>query len=148
MGSLGIRAATVLDAERLAVVHEQCVRESGLAGEIIDQSGLEDRYERALSVMDATSTWVATWDGEIVGFVSATALGPGHVRMLELSSLGVLASHRNRGIGSKLLNHAVGTAPCLAWAPAGAESFYRRHGFEADSVTETRDGMPFLRLLR
>lgn len=155
MRSLAIRAVTVLDAERLAYVHGECWKQSYrglLSNELIDakEERMRNIYPQALGNPGSASYWLATWDGEIVGFVVAEALGPGHERPLTLTSLYVLANYQGRGIGTKLLNHAIGTAPCLLWVLEGskAASFYHRHGFEFDGAEEKRDRLEGARVLR
>ena len=103
MGSLGIRAATVLDADRLAFVHGQCWKESHralLPDELIEskEEKMKGIYPKELADPGATSYWVATWGGEIIGFAGATALGTGQERPLELTSLYVIADYQGRGI--------------------------------------------------
>lgn len=140
--SLGIRAATVLDAEALARVHATSWRESFTG--LLDEELIAGKEQRMLEIYPealadgATTHWIATWEGETVGFAAARALGPGDVRPLELTSLYILAAVQRRGIGARLLNYAIGTAPCLLWVLDGsaAESFYRTHGFERDGVSE------------
>lgn len=140
--SLGIRAATVLDAETLARLHARLWTEA-FAGLLSDDliAGTEERmleiYPKELAD-GSTTYWIATWDGETVGFAAARALGPGDVRPLELVSLHVLADFQRRSIGARLLNYAIGTAPCLLWVLDGsaAESFFRSHGFERDGLSE------------
>ena len=156
MRSLGIRAATVLDAERLAAVHAQSWQETYrglLPDEIIDgkEQRMQDHYATALAEPGATSFWLASWDGEIVALVAASALGPGHERLLELTSLYVLEEYQSRGIEEKLLNHAIGTAPCLVWVVEGAlktMSFYESQGFALDGETMTDEELGGAKLLR
>lgn len=156
MRSLAIRSATVLDAGELARVHAQSWDETYrglLPDSLIDskQERMVAIYEKALSEPDNASYWVATWDGEIVGLASAAALGPGDVRLLEITSLYVLKSHQRQGIGSILLNHAVGTAPCVLWVLEGNESaisFYQNQGFELDGETQSPEVLGGARELR
>ncbi|MGO1401636.1 MAG: GNAT family N-acetyltransferase [Flaviflexus sp.] len=148
MGSLGIRAATVLDADRLAFVHGQCWKESHralLPDELIEskEEKMKGIYPKELADPGATSYWVATWGGEIIGFAGATALGTGQERPLELTSLYVIADYQGRGIGEKLLNYAIGEAPALLWVIDGsaASAFYRSQGFAFDGTSEIRDDL-------
>lgn len=143
---MGIRGATALDAERLADVHGQSWRESYrglLSDDLVDskEQRMKRIYASALAEPGAVSYWAATWDGEIVGLAAAEALGPGQERPLELMSLYVLADYQGRGIGSRLLNHAIGSAPCLLWVLDGSDAagFYRSRGFDFDGVTATPD---------
>lgn len=159
MGSLAIRSATALDADKLASVHAQSWRETyrGLLPDgLIDskEERMRGVYESALSNPGTSSYWVATWDGEVVGLAIADALGPGDVRLLEVKALYVLYDHQRKGIGSILLNHAVGTAPCLLWVLEGNEpaiAFYRGQGFELDGEAtspEVLGGARELRMVR
>lgn len=70
--------------------------------------------------------------GEPVGFVAVEAAGPGAPRPLYLTALYVLGEYHGQGIGSVLLQHATGDAPCylrVAERNAVALEFYQRHGF-------------------
>lgn len=149
----------MLDAERLAAVHGQSWQETYrglLPDEIIDgkEQRMKDHYATALAEPDATSFWLASWDGEIVALVAASALGPGHERLLEVTSLYVLEEYQGRGIEDKLLNHAIGSAPCLVWVVEGASktiSFYESQGFALDGLSRTDEelgGATLLRMVR
>lgn len=54
---------------------------------------------------------------------------------LEIASLYVGSAHRSSGVGSQMLNEAIGQRPAYLWvftANRRAWDFYLRHGFVAD----------------
>ncbi|WP_127131695.1 GNAT family N-acetyltransferase [Georgenia sp. SYP-B2076] len=138
--SARIRPATVLDAAAIAGVHLQGWRET--YGDRIPEGVYAERaatggpdWERQLAEPGSSVTWVAQRDGETVGFATAVATGPGHVRPLELRLLYVLAAEQGRRTGLHLLQLAIGDAPCFLWVAesnARAQEFYGRQGFVAD----------------
>ena len=133
MSSLGIRAATVLDADRFAATDRS-------RDDRADKEGLRRHWAEVLADPGAATYWVATWDGEIVAYAGATALGPGHERLLELSAMDILAEYEGRGIEGKLINHAIGEAPCLVWVDQDAHEkigLYEDHGFGRDGAIES-----------
>lgn len=91
-------------------------------------------------------TWLLDRGGEVVGGCRTRPatdadddLGP---RSAEVLDLAVVPALTGRGLGARLLGHAVndllvrGRAPIFAWVDAGAADligFYARHGFRPDS---------------
>lgn len=102
---LSIRPATVLDAETLGRLEAEL-------------HGREPRDEEAVAaeIADAadSSTWLAVGDGEPVGYLVTRALGPGQPRALEVAALLVTAGRRRQGVGTALLDYAIGDAPAQA----------------------------------
>ncbi len=85
---------------------------------------------------------VAEVDGAIVGFATA---GPSRhdnpARGWVLASLYTLSSVHG-GVGAALLDGAVGARPAEVWLAAEnsrAWSFYRKHGFVDDGITNWSD---------
>lgn len=123
---LSIRAATVLDAGELAGMRAQ------LEGrEVAD--GETERIEGELADPGDASTWLAIEAGRPIGFITARALGPGSPRALEVAAIFVEETGRRQGIGTALLNYAIGDAPAQARGPEddGAREFFTAHGFAA-----------------
>ena len=147
MRSLGIRAATVLDVEDMATLHATCWDETyrgKLPDSLIDskRDRMLEIYPKALAEPDGASYWVALWEGKMVGLASARSLGPGHARLLEVGALYILDEYKRRGVGTALLNYAIGSAPCQLWVLDGndeAIEFYRQQGFEMTGETQSPD---------
>ena len=174
-----VRAATSRDASDVVVLIDIASRGlltalwSGLAAP--GQSALEvgrERIRQRTDLPSHLSNWhVAEAGGEIIGgyagYVVPSPYDPGYVGdlpafyrpMLELEalaagtwhlvSLAVYPEARNRGIGSRLLDHAIATAraaQCSAMtimannANAGACRLYLRRGF---AETARRASVPF-----
>ncbi|MEU3453967.1 GNAT family N-acetyltransferase [Micromonospora sp. NPDC006766] len=82
------------------------------------------------------TAWVAELDGQVVGWASAyrnsQTSEPG---MGEVSTLQVHPAHRGRGVGTALLDAAlghlrgIGARRVLTWAQPGSLPFARQHGF-------------------
>lgn len=106
------------------------VRERSLRGEVPGDEG---------------DTWVAESRGHIVGFaVSCTPRDDPPPRSLELGAIYVLAAFHGTGVGTALLQAALGDAPASLWVLADnprAQAFYRAHGFRPDGV-EKHVGRP------
>ena len=93
--------------------------------------------------------WLAVVDGQLVGFAEAEAKGPHEVRFLKVSLLYVLPEFQGRGVGSALLQRAIGDAPAYVWTRPGlSQQFYEKHGFVADGEVSELAGMTVVRLLR
>lgn len=139
-----IRAAGPWDAAALARVHIRTWREAFTS--LVPEQALRthetdahEAWERRLADPGQASYWVAERDGQMVGFSWARAMGPGHVRPLELVGLYVLAEHYGTGVADDLLTCAVGAAPCFCWVARDnprAQAFYRRHLFVADGLSQ------------
>ncbi|MEE6273363.1 GNAT family N-acetyltransferase [Georgenia wangjunii] len=154
-----IRPAHVADAEAVAAVHAQAWRET-YSGSVPDDVFAEmertgpDGWRRALADPGGMATWLAERSGEVVGLAQAHAVGPGNVRPLQLSVLYVLRAHQGTGTGQRLLDVAVGDAPCFLWVAEDnprAIAFYRRNGFEPDGAREIEErwgGVAGVRLVR
>ena len=159
MGSLGIRAATLLDAPRLAQVHNLCWRQTytGILPEDViaqKEASSSQMWTDLLADPGSSAIWVATWDSQIVGFVIASALGPGQARLLEVRGCYVLEDYHRRGVATRLLTHAIGDAPAQLWVFAdncGARAFYESLGFSydgADDYSERYGGIRAVRMIR
>ena len=139
-----IRPAVADDAEGIGRMHVQSHRETYaevLSPEFLAAMSVVERIDRWRGLLDGgvSEHWVAVDDGDVVGFVTS---GPSRdeppVRQLELHSLYLLASHHRSGLGSRMLDLAIGRRPASLWVVAGndrALAFYRRHGFELDGET-------------
>jgi ribosomal protein S18 acetylase RimI-like enzyme len=95
------------------------------------------------------SIFLAENDGQIEGVVS---FGEG-VEGLELMSLYIAASIRSSGLGSRLLDLAVGDRAAILWVfrdNPRAIAFYRRHRFELDGAESIDEdtGMTLVRMSR
>lgn len=139
-----IRRATLADAERLGVVHAQVWRETYrgiLSDDWIASVSSEERIARwkvILGEPNPARQWVAVVDEEIVGFVAS---GPSRdeqpVRELELWSIHILAQYARKGIGTALVDAALGDAPASLWVIGRnlkAQHFYRSLAFELDGA--------------
>ena len=87
---------------------------------------------------------VAVLDGQVVGFVRGLSDGQSNGY---LSMVVVADAHRGKGIGRRLVAHAMGTAPNVTWVlragREGAADFFAKLGFEASSLAmERRRGHP------
>lgn len=88
-------------------------------------------------------------NGSLLGFCECEAKGPHDVRSLELTMLYVDPDVTGSGIGSVLLERAIGDAPAYVWTrPGDSQRFYEQHGFAADGETGTFAGMDVVRLIR
>jgi GNAT superfamily N-acetyltransferase len=86
---------------------------------------------------------VAVLDGEVVGFARGLSdgLSNGYLSMVVVAD-----RHRGKGIGRRLVEHALGTAPNITWVlragREGAADFFGRLGFEASSLAMERRRTP------
>lgn len=160
-GPLHIRAASTDDAAALAALQVRAWRETyadGVPERVYARMAQEgpEQWAQRLTEPDGTATWVAVEreNGELAGFSSAAATGPGDLRPLLLSSLYVLVRWHGQGLGRALLEHAVGDAPAYLWVAEGndrAQRFYERNGFALDGerrVEEQWGGIADLRMVR
>lgn len=79
---------------------------------------------------------VAENSGQVIGFIAGVVPQPGQARILMLA---VEEAHRNRGIGTQLMNSFVGVCAMrgmksveleVRQSNVGGISFYKRHGFQ------------------
>ena len=85
------------DVERRAVrLFEGWTRETGLTAEILGDVSSDQELHEA---MERGHLWVATCDGEVVGFAQAMVLdGIAH-----LDEIDVVPAHTRKGVGSRLV---------------------------------------------
>ncbi len=159
--SVLIRAAQQADADALAAFHVRCWRET--YGDAVPEdvyTRLEtqgpQQWRQRLTDPQDSATWLAVErdTGDVAGFSTAVATGPGDVRPLLLASLYVDERHQGQGLGRALLEHAVGDAPAYLWVwedNERAQRFYERNGFRLDGarrVEEQWGGIADLRMVR
>jgi GNAT superfamily N-acetyltransferase len=86
---------------------------------------------------------VAVLDGKVVGFARGLSDGQSNGY---LSMVVVADTHRGKGIGRRLVEHAMGTAPDITWVlragREGATDFFAKLGFEASSLAMERRRTP------
>jgi GNAT superfamily N-acetyltransferase len=162
-----IRRATVDDAEASAWCHLLCWREAydGLVdpGVLAERTGdIDSRIERwATALAEGSVRWVAINPGpdagvqdRVIGFSSA---GPARdddaPTPLELFAIYTRKAWWGTGVGTRLLEVAIGKEPASLWVLEGnerARRFYRRHGFVEDGtrVDEPFFGVPEIRMVR
>jgi mycothiol synthase len=69
---------------------------------------------------DDNALWLMAWDGDqIVGFSTNRPAGGNKPRMLWVGSLGVIETHRKRGIGAALLMHTFRLAQVSGYTQVG-----------------------------
>jgi ribosomal protein S18 acetylase RimI-like enzyme len=148
-----IRHATVEDAAltaRIRVTGWQTAYRGQLPGELLDQLSVEAdtvRFADHLGHLPPERrVWVAEQGGEVVGFAST---GPSRdedaPKAAEIYAIYVLPHLYGRGIGGRLLRHAVedlrarGYREVLLWTLAtnvSAQRFYEREGWRADGAAK------------
>ncbi len=80
--------------------------------------------------------WIATLEGEVIGWLHVEALGPGHPRPLAVIDIRVSPAHRRRRVATNLLTYAIADAPAQAQIPDGhAEpaAFFESQNFVYDA---------------
>ena len=110
------------------------------------RAGRDARIERWRSIVPAgSSSTLLAWSGDrLVGF-SSTGTGrddDAGLPPLELMALYVRASAYGTGVGSALLEAAIGSADAYLWVLDGnarAIAFYERQGFRFDGATKPED---------
>ena len=126
--AIELRPASAGDAQDLSAIALAAKRHWGYAQELLE----EWRAQLTLSPADiaARPTWVATIDGTPAGFYSIAPVEP----CWTLEHLWVLPSAMGRGIGLRLLEHALNSALNAGAqgldidADPNAEGFYLRCG--------------------
>ncbi|MEI8412733.1 MULTISPECIES: GNAT family N-acetyltransferase [unclassified Kribbella] len=162
-----IRRATVEDAEAAAWCHLLCWREAydGLVepGMLAERtSDIDRRIERWTTHIGAGRIhWIALNPVEspavqdrVVGFaVPGPSRDEDAPTPLELLSIYARKAWWGTGLGTRLLEVAVGKEPASLWVFEGnhrARAFYRRHGFVEDG-TQVNDpffDLPEIRMVR
>ncbi|CAM4221095.1 putative acetyltransferase [Mycobacterium basiliense] len=140
---ISIRQAEPADYEDVARMHYPSWRLSYrgiMTPEMLDlfdwQRWIDEEYPRRLS-RPGWAMWLAESGDHIVGM---SIFGPedDHPDRLEIDSLYVAAEKPRRGIGSLLLDHALGTEPAndaVLWCAEKnyrARRFYQKKGFQRD----------------
>lgn len=86
---------------------------------------------------------VAVLDAQVVGFARGLSdgLSNGYLSMVVVAD-----THRGKGIGRRLVEHAMGTAPNMTWVlragREGATDFFTKLGFEPSSLAMERRRRP------
>lgn len=110
---------------------------------LLAENGWQHRIsslEEFVALVDASQIAdVAVDNGQVVGFVRGITdgLSNGYLSMVI-----VAPSHRGRGIGRQLIEHATGKNPAVTWVlragRGGAADFFAKLGFEASSLAMER----------
>lgn len=138
-----LRQAVSGDAEALVrmhtAVHEECYGHVLPAAIFADRrASISERTERRRPYLDSVEPRIIALNpsGDIVGFADA---GQGRDedrrQELELYSLYTLARSYGSGLGSALLNAALGDSAAYLWVLEDnprARAFYAKHGFQPD----------------
>lgn len=147
-----IRQATWVDAEPINELRMTVMSELAPGADV---SGKSAQCLEALSATIAdpgpVALWVAHFEGAVVGYARAEALGPNSPRLVALREIAVREDARRNGIASKLLKAALGDIPALASMPITGEaaaSFFTKHGFEATDHMADDDDFPELTLMQ
>lgn len=165
--TIEIRRAVVADAAAGAWCHLKCWQEA--YGDLVDPVRLAEKTgnpeERAGRWAGAIEAGMVRWlafnpdpdasvQDRVIGFSC-----PGSTRdedaptELELYSLYVRAKWWGSGLGSRLIDVAIGKDPAMLWVfedNERAKAFYRKHGFVEDGakVDEPFFGVPEIRMVR
>jgi GNAT superfamily N-acetyltransferase len=134
-----LRAATAADLPGISRVRTS-VRENLATIEQLRERGITNESVAASLLADA-SGWVAEHDGRIVAFAIADRASR------SIFALFVLPDWENRGLGSRLLELALGwlreNGATLVWLTTGPETkaagFYERRGWVATGPGERGD---------
>ncbi len=163
-----VRRARVADAEAAAHCHASCWREAyeglvdpdRLAEATRDVDARTERWR--VDLEDGAERWVAIHPDRDEAAVPDRVAGfaaPGICRdadapyPLELYAIYVRKAWWRSGLGSRLLDVAIGNQPAVVWlfeTNARARDFYARHGFRPDGARkdEPRFGIPEIRMVR
>jgi len=106
-----VRPATEADFQAIRQLFNEGMREGNVAQNDTG-ADMENIAEAYLSDDGHSNFWVAEQEGEIIGMVGVQNTGQ---NTAEIRRLRVRADHRRRGIGAKLMEHAV--------------AFCRHHGY-------------------
>jgi GNAT superfamily N-acetyltransferase len=151
-----VRLALPSDAPALAAVHVrtwQATYRGIVPQRVLDGLSIERReayWRERLAGESDRRTWVADFDGSIVGFVAA---GPARDDDLppgagEVYAIYVAESAQGHGVGRRLIARAVdhlravGLDPLVLWVIAGNDrgaAFYERLGWRADGARQPID---------
>lgn len=158
-----LRQATPEDAEAVVLMHtrahEECYRHLlSPAFFAARRKAIPERVDRRRAYLDVAEPRIIALDAnnEIVGLADA---GPGRDEdgpvALELYSIYLLGRAQGKGLGTALLNVAVGESPAYLWVledNARAQAFYRKHGFRPDGkrslLPPEWETMPEIRMVR
>lgn len=164
--AMEVRRAALDDARAIAAIHVASWRDAyrGLiADEVLDSLSIasrEARWRRILATPESTSrVWMAADGGFVVGFASTapTVDEDATLGTAELYTLYVDPAWMGRGVGSMLLEHAVGDlgargfALVTLWVLAEnrpARDFFECAGWLLDGGGQTDEMGPQLRYAR
>jgi RimJ/RimL family protein N-acetyltransferase len=150
-----VRRASPRDAADLVALAQEVAREDGgwiLTTDVWRSAGEERRYLKAAARHPDAAVFVAEFEGRVVGRLSL-ARDP-HPASRHVADLGIMvaAAYRRRGIGTRLLEEAVGWARTsgilklelhvFPWNDAAIE-LYESFGFEREGYRKghyARDG--------
>jgi ribosomal protein S18 acetylase RimI-like enzyme len=158
-----LRQATPADAEAVVLMHtlahEECYPHLlSPAFFAARRKAIPERVDRRRTYLDVADPRIIAVDAsnEIVGLADA---GPGRGGdgpvPLELYSIYILGRAQGTGLGTALLNAAVGEFPAYLWVledNVRAQAFYRRHGFRPDGkrglLPPEWENVPEIRMVR
>ncbi|MCI2957769.1 GNAT family N-acetyltransferase [Agromyces atrinae] len=147
-----IRPAVIEDAAGIARVHYAThvttyVETGRMPREHVEGWTVDSRREYWTAVLTAPTSdgnarvWVADVDDAVVGFISVgSGRDDDHPRDDEIEAIYVLDAHHGSGIGTRLIDAALGERGASLWVLAdnpGAHGFYARNGFVPDGVEKT-----------
>lgn len=158
-----IRQATPEDADAVVrmhtLVHEECYVHQ-LSPEFFRarRASIPERVEQRRQFLATTAPRLIALDdrNEVVGLADA---GPGHDEdgpaALELYTIYTLRRTHGSGLGSALLQAAIGDSPAYLWVLEDnprAQAFYRKHGFRPDGARKLLppewEELPEIRMVR
>jgi GNAT superfamily N-acetyltransferase len=151
-----VRPAVPGDLHAVAACHLRCWHETyapALPPRALDGETVAAREAMWRGVLGRHPAWVAVAGADVVGFSGtgpADADLPGSV---QLATCYLLAAHHGSGLGQRLLDAAVGSAPAHLWVAEHnprARAFYRRNGFQPDGARDvlTTWRLPIVRMVR
>ena len=158
-----LRQATPEDAEAVVLMHtlahEECYPHLlSPAFFAARRKAIPERVDRRRTYLDVADPRIIAVDAnnEIVGLADA---GPGRDGdgpvPLELYSIYILGRAQGTGLGTALLEAAVGVSPAYLWVledNVRAQAFYRRHGFQPDGkrglLPPEWENVPEIRMVR